>query len=295
MAISSSEMMFILQGCRDNIRLNGRAVQERRSYTLLGSGSMEGAPLVLSNGSARILLPGGETHILCSIKAELVHPSPDSPDQGVVELHVDTLYGKRQDQLESSLSDLLLDHVVDKKGLCVVPHHYVWRLHMDLMVFSCQGSLLDVCSRVMRAALQQTKLPHIVPIKEKRTDERAGAQMDLAVDGDIVKALAPAGVEQCPILVTVNVMQCPPQGAPVLLVDATLEEEACVSCQVRVVVDPNGRVCALDNQGPLGVNSSLPDIVACAVKTAQSTFQEMKTVQSDEVSNSLLQNHFQIR
>ena len=67
--------------------------------------------------------------------------------------------------LESTLSHLLLPHLVDVKALCVVPHHYVWKLHIDLFLIATSGgSLVDACSHVIHAALQNTQLPHVTPL-----------------------------------------------------------------------------------------------------------------------------------
>jgi exosome complex component RRP42 len=302
--LSASELTYIREGCRDNVRLDGRTRTELREYTLL-----QNDPLALSNGSARILWTGG--HVLCSCKAELVKPSPLHPSQGLVELHVDLLQNQQRDTeeyLTSTLSKLLVSSVVHLGKLCVVPSLYVWRLAVDVVVLDDSGgSVLDACSRVIRAALLNTRLPHVVPThgtsKQSSQQEQqggGGAQVDLNVDGDMCNAVSVPGVEDCPIVVTVYVVKCPPKNATALVVDATLEEEACASCQVRVAVDPSGDVCALHNQGPLDA-SLLADILSTAVQASNTIFQRDQVVIKDEVKSqaetttTLLQGQFLFR
>ena len=157
--ISRSEKQFILEGCRDNCRQDGRSRGEFRSYSIVSSDSnittaVQGQrlqpPLVLSNGSARLLMPTGETDIVCSVRAELAHPALERPNSGVLEIHVDTTRksGRNNalDELESTLSRLLSNHLVDLDQLCISPSHYAWRLHVDLLVAaSSGGSLVDAC------------------------------------------------------------------------------------------------------------------------------------------------------
>lgn len=285
--LSSSEMQYILEGCRDNIRLDGRARNDIRDYTTLLQ-----SPLVSSNGSARIL-SGTTTHVLCSVKADLVHASPNHPNQGTVELHVDTLLqasGRQQarvhDELLSSLlmKLLLLNNNNNLEGLVVVPHSHVWRLAIDVLVLSHNGSLVDVCSRVIRAALQTTKLPYIIPFTNTK------GEMELNVDGDIHKAVDISW--NCPICVTVLVLP-----GNVLVVDATLEEEACAVCQVRVAIDCHRNVRAVHNQGPL-LFSLKDDILATAIQASEKMFSQEKmatTASERDDDSSLLQTQYRFR
>jgi exosome complex component RRP42 len=159
--ISSSEQRFILEGCLDHCRQDGRARNQTRPYSIV-SGSTSGdnanangsdnnnnnaaSPLVLSNGSARLLLPTGETHIICSIKAEIVHPSSLHPQKGVLELAVDTLNASsRNEELESTLLHLLGDFMVDYQQLCIVPHFYVWRFDDPLCAWWIDCRCVQSC------------------------------------------------------------------------------------------------------------------------------------------------------
>ena len=293
-SLSTSEQRYILEGCRDDCRVDGRRRMELRPFTILATD-----PIIMSHGSSRIFVQ--QTHVVCSIKAELVHPASHQPTQGAIEIHVDSLMQdsrkrrQTEQQLQSALTYLLADHIVGMEGLCVVPNQYVWKLNVDLVILSAkQGSVIDVCSRAIRAALLNTKLPNLTPLNTKQ--ESRGAQVDLSVDSDIQKASTPKGASECPIIITVSVLKCPPKGAPVLLLDLTLDEEVCASSQVRVAVKPNGQVCAVLFQGgslPLGM---LPDVTSTAVQASNAVFEVMKgTILDDITPQTLLREQFQIR
>ena len=231
MSISTSESKFIIEGCRDGCRVDGRSRKDFRLYS-----SVVG-DFALSHGSARIFLASKETHLLVSIKAELVVPASSAPTEGAVEVHVDYMQGNnnssRDDDLESTLSNLLVPHLVDKKKLCIAPNYFVWKLSIDLFVItSGGGSLIDACSQGIHAALQQTLLPKlsVVPATKGRGDKPA-----IQVDSDIKVAERIPGVESAPIIVTVSLLRH--RKTPVMIVDATGEEEACAFARVHVVLD----------------------------------------------------------
>mmetsp|Transcript_33012 Transcript_33012/g.49876 ORF Transcript_33012/g.49876 Transcript_33012/m.49876 type:complete len:316 (-) Transcript_33012:166-1113(-) len=294
-SLSIAEQYYILEGCRDNCRLDGRSRKSLRPFTLITSD-----PLVLSHGSSRIIAQ--KTEIVCSVKAELVHPRVEAPDKGVLEIHVDIGsdagdYRKRrltEHQLQASLNFLLSDNLIPLQSLCVVEGHYVWKLHCDIIVLTLEGgSIIDVASRALRGALMQTKIPHILPLSNK-----GQAQMDLAIDGDIQKAQNAVGEDSedlCPVIVSVAVCKCPPKSSPVLVLDTTLEEELCASCIVRVAVAPSGDIVAIQSMNgslPIGL---LTDIKSAAIQASKQVFQALDHTVTTSNLESLLQPAFQIQ
>lgn len=289
--LCDSEREFILDGCRDDCRIDGRTRNEFRSYTIITSTrfdkdkkpqhNQQQQPLVLSNGSARLISAanGGcnSLHVLCSVKAEIVQPSLNRLNEGIVQLYVDgftsasfggssTSIGsgnkrRKEEEIQSLLSKLILDHVVDKKALCIVPGQYVWKIHIDLYFLSASaGSILDSSSHVIRAALQNTFLPSVTAVNVASTTtnninnnnnnakNESSNRFDVVVDGDITSAVTPPGVHTAPIVVTVTIMKCKDLSISnglakqyVFIVDATAHEEACSYAQVRIslCVDDN--------------------------------------------------------
>mmetsp|Transcript_23564 Transcript_23564/g.50123 ORF Transcript_23564/g.50123 Transcript_23564/m.50123 type:complete len:297 (-) Transcript_23564:24-914(-) len=296
MSISSSESKFIIEGCRDGCRVDGRSRRDFRLYS-----SVVG-DFALSHGSARIFLATKETHILVSIKAELVVPASYAPTEGAVEVHVDYMQGNknnRDDDLESTLSNLLVPHLVDKKKLCIAPRHFVWKLNIDIFVItSGGGSLIDACSQGIHAALQQTLLPKI---KVVPASESGGNKPTIQVDSDIKAAECIPGVENSPVIVTVSLLRH--RKTPVMIVDATGEEEACAFARVHVVLDrgkpsssPSKKkrepmICALHTAGGGALPFALLQDVTSFVLEASGS---LRVVVSESLHH-LLQDNFSIQ
>jgi exosome complex component RRP42 len=311
--ISSSEQRFILEGCLDHCRQDGRARNQARPYSIVcdsttsttnqndsdQNAASQQTPLVLSNGSARLVLPTGETHIVCSIKAEIVHPSSHQPQKGVVELSVDTLSASsRNEELESTLLHLLGDFLVDYEQLCIVPNYYVWRLSVDLMILCAHGgSIVDACSRVLQAALRSTTLPSVIPLAKETTksDDKDADKPALQVDADIAAAIVIPGVDQSPVIVTVTILKCQqssqsskkqPPATMILILDATAQEEACAFAQVHVAVDAKGTICAVQKAG--GGSLPLPllqDICQFAIASTSSTSSNSHTNTNTKITS----------
>jgi exosome complex RNA-binding protein Rrp42 (RNase PH superfamily) len=248
--VSKSELKFIIEGCRDNCRLDGRAGHEYRSYTTLAAGNSvetnltKSPPLVSSQGSARVFLATGETHVLVSVKAELVRPAADNPERGVVSVHVDA-GNKRNEELESTLASLLLPHLLDTNSLCIVPGLYAWKLNIDVLVLdSAGGSLLDACSLGINKALLSTLLPNVTFCPAQN-----GEKGSLQLDSDLSKGVFLSKEVVPPSIITATMLKSP---TPVFILDATKAEEACAYAQIHIVVDVSDdspKICALQTSG----------------------------------------------
>jgi exosome complex component RRP42 len=256
--ISTSEQQFILQGCREDCRRDGRSRDEFRPYYIVQG------DVALSYGSSRVFLPTQETHVLVSIKAELVVPSAVAPQEGVVELNVDFLHSdphhsSTSDALETTLSTLFVPHLIDKRRLCIAPEYYVWKINIDILIISANGgSLMDACSQGIHSALGQTLLPQLA-VAPAEGGNTKGSKPTLQVDSDI-KAARPiiaGGMVNVPVIVTVFLLRdTQQQRRPILIVDATAEEETCSFAQIHVVLErvqsgalSEPMICALHKAG----------------------------------------------
>lgn len=254
--ISSSERQYIVQGCREQCRRDGRTCHEFRPYHVVAGSSNIIVPL--SYGSARVFLPSQQeaTHLVVSVKAELVVPASVAPDEGVVEVSVDFLNdndNSHHTALETTLSSLLVPHLVDPRMLCIAPEYYVWRINIDILVIAGGGgSLLDACSQGIHAALGQTLLPRLIVTKGAAAAASGGGETSdgnkptLQVDSNIQSARPILSnnnnnnsdtASAAPVIVTISLLRDPAlPKRPILIVDATAEEEACSFAQVHVVV-----------------------------------------------------------
>ncbi|KAL3787565.1 hypothetical protein HJC23_000053 [Cyclotella cryptica] len=299
MAISPTEAHYIIESALHDFRIDGRSRLEHRPYSVgtrpstTTTATSSSSCLILSNGSSRIHLPGSSTDILCSVKADLVRPSPNKPNEGVVEISVDSsLAGgldlslggagggggtaakrqlrERESQITSLLQRLVVPHAVHYRELAICPGKYVWRLSVDIVVLRCDGCVLDGCAMAMREGLRSTLLPRVSAVMNGEEgvasgvgDHGGSSNNDLIVEGDVRMALPPPGVEDCPLVVTVGVLSAP-MGAGgrvrhVCVVDARTEEEACASSRVCVSVDRKGMVCGVHTLGGGGMENRMED------------------------------------
>lgn len=308
--LSQSEIEYTLQGCESSIRLDGRGLTDVRPYeVIVGS-------LALSNGSARVSLPGGGTDILCSIKAE-VFPvlgglGSKYSESGDVEVSVEFLgnagvrsnFGARTMKVrhEAELSRILqklLANAIDLKALCILPGKWCWKLFVDLLVLSGEGNLIDCCSYAVYSALNATLIPNITVV-EKETNNTGSSKGsdDFIVDGDVANAICPPGADLCPIAITV----CKVANSNHMIVDALPEEEICSSTLISVSIDKHGTICGVQKCGPGSLPAAqLNQITEIASAVGTSIFsrlnQSLKSQIDGDVATSsmsdLLQNHFE--
>ena len=245
--LSRSEKEVIQQGCLEDCRMDARACHEYRRYKI------RKGPLVLAHGSASLQDHGH--HLLASVKAELVRPSLNHPNQGIIEFHVDSLAPQGGGTATNTDNDKLLQGLLKEQlvvflpvleDLCVVPGEYAWRLQVDLYILSSAGgNRVEVASRVLQAALQNTILPRVQYYAGKHShSEQLGtnennndSKNELLVESDIQKGvpvLLGASGQLC--VITVTVMKCHTLANKpyCLILDATAQEEACAWAQVHL-------------------------------------------------------------
>ena len=325
MSISPSEISFIRQSCADDFRMDGRSNLHHRPYTLLSPTSSP----ILSNGSSRLFLPASNTDILCSIKAELVHP-PFIKSEGVIDLNVDILpyaslskdrkdIRKEEQEVTSTLSHLLLPHLLNRNKLVVLKGRYVWRLNIDILVTHCDGNLIDACSMAIFGAIQNLRLPSVVPVEkvdhavnngQATGGKKSRASDEIMLDGDIANSVCPDGVLDCPIILTVclipinandcgSVRRVKKKNESVMIVDGCRQEEMCASTKISISVDGKGNMCGIHKYGSSSVLGNslgnikfdmLPKIQNVALSCAQSVFAMLKKSHDDNGAGKGLGN-----
>ena len=230
----------------------------------------------------------------------------------------------RKEELEvaSTLSHLLLPHLLDKNKLVVLEGRYVWRLNIDVLVTHCDGSLMDACSMVIWGAMQNLSLPSVVPVEKVDQGQGAGkrsgkkASDEIMLDGDIANSVTPDGVLDCPIVVTVclipvatseddnskgttTVRKVKKKHESVMIVDASRQEEKCASTKVSMSVDGAGNICGVHKYGSSSVLGSasgnikfemLPKIQDVAVACSKSAFAMLKSSHEDNGAGKGLGN-----
>jgi hypothetical protein len=128
---------------------------------------------------------------------------------------------------------------VDTRALCVIPGKYAWRVHVDCLVLSCGGGLLDALALAAYAALADARIPRLrlVPTGE------APGEMDVELIDDEPGAEFPFPAGGVPVALTFT------QVGGHSVVDATDAEEACADSAVTLAINRSGHVVSLQATG----------------------------------------------
>lgn len=242
--ISDAERRFLLDGVSQGLRNDGRGCFDYRRIVF------ERDPIASSTGSCR--LRAGDTELLISIKCDMSRPSPKRPDAGQLHVAVDCAAsvsvafseGWSAEESSRQLSALLEslctnEEVVDRRALCVLPGVFAWEVHVDVLVLTSGGNLLDSVSLALCAAMSETILPKVEVIEAMEE----GEVVQLRVD-DRPEAGTPFPLRRLPLCVTVA------QLGQRFLFDVTSDEELCADAMLCVVVDAKtGEVFGLHKLG----------------------------------------------
>ena len=168
---------------------------------------------------------------------KVMSPPAAFPSHGAVEVSVEcaaSLFSgtqSRRDDVNSHLSDAvtrLLQDSLPLSSLCVMPGRFAWQLHIDAIVLSNDGNMLDAVSCAVWAALRNTRLPSLIPVRAE-----AGFEDDFQLESSAEKAV-PLQAGQLPINVTLTLI------GDDFIFDATQHEEACATSRMSVAVNRGG-------------------------------------------------------
>lgn len=170
--LSSSELEYIRLGVGCGLRNDGRSLFDWRTVNYTKDAVAQAA------GSARLAVGG--TEVLVSIKGDLGRPTLERPEQGIINLMVDTstvfaadLPGaasledrsvqERNGELCMLLTDILLGDgaYVDVGKLLIEAGAHCWILHVDVLILHSDGNLVDVSTMATRLALASLVLPAV--------------------------------------------------------------------------------------------------------------------------------------
>lgn len=226
---SDGELALAVSGVIDNFRLDGRSCFDIRQ-TSVRTGVFSSC-----NGSAQV--QSKSCNITIGIKVEVGAPSPDEPDQGVIEINADCsanaspkFEGRGGEELAQEIVFVLSNSIIptiDKKALCISEGYKVWIIYIDVLILecSCVSQLLDLSALGIKAALHVTRVPRLIADEEDANDF----------------VISPDSEEYCPINVT---------NLPILLTltrihdqyvaDVTEEEAAAGIARLTLAFDEQG-------------------------------------------------------
>ncbi|CAK4703938.1 hypothetical protein LEN26_008454 [Aphanomyces euteiches] len=279
--ISSSEKLFIAQGIAQDVRSDGRSRLSRRVLR------MESGILSQSHGSCRVSLKNASTDVLASVKVEVAHGDHAN---GWVEIAVqccpsvsEKMDGRAQEEMNIELTERMKRLVVvplSENDLVIVPNKSVWVVYVDVMVFDTSGNLPDVISMAIYGALRDTLLP---AIKLSGTDEDEDQLIEVESDPASGRRL---NLDSWPVCMTLSKVD------KWFVMDATLEEELCMTAQISVAIDRLGHVCGMQKNG-LGAleMKEMQAMVDAACKTSPQVFQAIDKVSAEQEKLDVSRGH----
>jgi exosome complex component RRP42 len=238
-------------------RLDGRNFESYRDLEI------EVGIIDKANGSAKVKL--GNTEVLAGVKVETGEPFEGLENKGALIMSAEVL-PTASSHVEPGPPDeeaIELSRVVDRgiresqmldlSKLALIPGKIVYTIFVDCSIINSDGNLLDATSYAVVAALLTSKFPVFE------------VQNDRVVDtGNVM----PPPLTTIPISVTAVRI-----GDSVLL-DPTMEEEACMDARITITTQSDGSLVAIQKgyTGPFTINQILQ-----AVETARNKGEENRS------------------
>ena len=220
-----------------NTRLDGRKLNDYRKITV------ENNVTNTAEGSARVKI--GATDVIVGIKAEVMEPYPDVPNEGTIMVGAELLPLSNPDfELgPPGIEAIELARVVDRgireskcidfKKLCIKEGEKVWVLCIDICTINDAGNLFDASALAAITALKNMKFPKY---ENEKIDykEKTNKKLDL---------------KNIPVSVTVIKI------GDKFIVDPDSEEEKAVDARLTVASLADGTLCALQKGGDYPLTS----------------------------------------
>ena len=226
-------------------RLDGRNFESYRNFEI------EVGIIDKANGSAKVKL--GNTEVLAGVKVETGEPFEGLENKGALIMSAEVL-PTASSHVEPGPPDeeaIELSRVVDRgvreskmldlDKLALIPGKIVYTIFVDCSIINSDGNLLDATSYAVVAALLTCNLPVFE------------VQNDKVVD---TGKIMPPPITTIPISVTAVKI-----GDSVLL-DPTMEEEACMDARLTITSESDGNLVAAQKgyTGPFTINQILRSV-----------------------------------
>ncbi|EAS35453.3 exosome complex endonuclease 2/ribosomal RNA processing protein [Coccidioides immitis RS] len=226
--LSANERSFILEALHNNVRLDGRALDQFR-------------PLNLTFGDeyGHVKVQLGRTTVIVRISAEVTAPRPERDSDGIftvsIELNDMALPGfetGRQSDLETQLSRTLdkivrRSNALDTESLCIAKGLSCWNVRADVHIVDADGGLVDICCLAIMAGLLHFRIP-----------ESTVSDGKVTVYSPEEKVPVPLNLTKVPLSITFNLYD----EGKITLMDATSSEEAVSEGAVIIALDKTGEI-----------------------------------------------------
>src|SRR3989338_8706197 len=154
----------IIRLFKSDVRLDGRKFTDYRKPIKVDINVINTA-----EGSARVIM--GKTDIIVGVKAEIMEPYPDTPDEGSIMVGAELLPLSNPDfELgPPGIEAIELARIVDRgireskcldfKELCITKGEKAWTLVIDICTINDDGNLFDASALAALAAIKSMKFP----------------------------------------------------------------------------------------------------------------------------------------
>jgi exosome complex component RRP42 len=233
-------------------RIDGRNLLDYRSI------EVKTGVINKAEGSAHVRM--GDTQVIAGVKMAIGTPFPDAPDEGVLMCSAEFTPLASPDfeagppSPESVELARVVDrgiresHMIELEKLKIDDTH-VWNVFVDIHIISHDGNLMDAASLASVAALKTTKIPKI---DMEKMSVILGER-----EGSLPVAHTPINVTVCKV-------------GDKMLIDPTRLEEDVVDAKLCVASREDGKICALQKQGSVGIKvSEIPDMIDLAVEKSE--------------------------
>lgn len=235
--LSDSEVEYIVRSCSLGVRNDGRSLLDYRNILV------ESDLFPHCAGSSRVTI-GSAVDVICGVKVSVSESGSDNDDyiDSSVEFSPSCnlkMSDKSIAKYSYHIADIIKSSVRNNcsryfPNLVIIPGKFYWRIHIDLLVLQTDGNSIDACSFATYNALKCTHIP-----KTEVFIGESGRPEDFEVSGDVVDAMLfePTSIPLCVTITKID--------KSVLILDATISEEACARASVTIAVSCDGG----DDQG----------------------------------------------
>lgn len=248
----------IVAAIKKGERIDGRRHSDFRKIDVVLN------PVTRANGSAQVKI--GDTMIITGVKAEISSPFPDTPNEGVLQVHAEFV-PLASPIFEAGPPDenaIEVARVIDRglreskfvklDELVIVPGKKVWSIYVDIYLLDHGGNITDASMLSSTLALYTCRLPKLTVSGEEVSIERDVYDKPLPLSDPVVS-------------VTIGVVE------DYLLVDPNIDEEIVLDSKLIFIIDKKGNVAGLQRVGSKGIRTKvLEQAIDLAIRKSMELF-----------------------
>lgn len=280
--ISNNERLYVIEGLKNGLRLNGRRLDEMREPQII----------IPKEEYGFVEVGFGKTRLAVRVSCEITKPFEDRPFEGIFTISTELSpmaspsfeVGRNTDDevLASRIIEKALrrSNSLDLENLCIIAGEKVWHIRADVNVLNYDGGFIDASCIGVMTALQHFKKPDVT-IKGT----------DVIVHDFNERQLVPLSILHVPICVTYSFFN---QGdkienikgetkSEISIMDADLTEEAVRDGFLVLTLNKNRELIQASKNGGLPIDGvTLLDLTQKAYTFVEEMTEKIKKVIQDD-------------